>query len=124
MSARVRSRAGSHADRSGDPLDGLVNMFDLGVVLAVAFLLAALAAFKLTGVLNGQDTAVVTRPGSPDQTIVAKRGDHLEVTQLTGKQVVGQGTRLGTVYRLNDGRLVYVSDAGGATTTTVAPRGG
>ena len=83
MSARVRSRAGSHADRSGDPLDGLVNMFDLGVVLAVAFLLAALAAFKLTGVLNGQDTAVVTRPGSPDQTIVAKRGDHLEVTQLT-----------------------------------------
>jgi hypothetical protein len=123
MSARVKSRASTHSDRSGDPLDGLVNMFDLGVVLAVAFLLAALAAFRLTGVLNGKQYAVVSQPGSTEQTIVVKRGDHLEVTNLTGKQVVGQGTRLGTVYRLKDGRLVYVNDASAPSTTNPKPGG-
>ena len=44
----VTARARSHEDRAGDPLDGLVNLFDLGIVLAVAFLLAALSSFDLT----------------------------------------------------------------------------
>jgi hypothetical protein len=122
MSRRIRSRASTHADRSGDPLDGLVNMFDLGIVLAVAFLLAALSALKITGVLTGENYAVIGKAGSQEQTIVIKRGDHLEVTHLTGKQVVGQGSRLGVVYRLRDGRLVYVNDQPTSTTTTTTPR--
>ena len=38
----VTPHANSRQDRAGDPLDGLVNLFDLGIVLSVAFLLAAL----------------------------------------------------------------------------------
>ena len=49
MSSSIRPRARVHSDREGDPLDGLVNLFDLGVVLAVAFLLAALASLDLDG---------------------------------------------------------------------------
>ena len=41
------SRAGSREDKAGDPLDGLVNLFDLGIVLSVAFLLAALSSLHL-----------------------------------------------------------------------------
>ena len=41
---RVTPRARSRPDRAGDPLDGLVNLFDLGIVLSVAFLLAAFSA--------------------------------------------------------------------------------
>jgi hypothetical protein len=115
MSRRVRSHASTHIDRAGDPLDGLVNMFDLGIVLAVAFLLAALSALKLTGVLTGENYAVIGKSGSAQQTIVIKRGDHLQITHLTGRQVAGQGAPVGTVYRLRDGRLVYVT---GASTTT------
>jgi hypothetical protein len=40
----VTPRSRSREDRAGDPLDGLVNLFDLGIVLSVAFLLAALSA--------------------------------------------------------------------------------
>jgi hypothetical protein len=115
MSRRVRSHASTHVDRSGDPLDGLVNMFDVGIVLAVAFLLAALSALKLTGVLTGENYAVIGKSGGGQQTIVIKRGDHLQVTHLTGRQVAGQGAPVGTVYRLRDGRLVYVT---GAPTTS------
>jgi hypothetical protein len=120
MSRRVRSHAATHIDRAGDPLDGLVNMFDLGIVLAVAFLLAALSALKLTGVLTGQNYAVIGKNGSGQQTIVVKQGDHLQVTHLTGRQVAGQGAPVGTVYRLRDGRLVYVTRQ---PTTTTSPAG-
>ena len=60
-SSRVRARARSRPDNGGDPLDGLVNLFDLGVVLAVAFLLAALASLDLTGVLTRGEVTVVRR---------------------------------------------------------------
>ena len=43
----VTPRARSREDRAGDPLDGLVNLFDLGIVLSVAFLLAALSSLHL-----------------------------------------------------------------------------
>jgi hypothetical protein len=40
-----RTGLGRHSgmsDAAGDPLDGLVNLFDIGIVLAVAFLIAGL----------------------------------------------------------------------------------
>jgi hypothetical protein len=43
----VPPHARTRDDRSGDPLDGLVNLFDLGIVLAVAFLPAALSSVHL-----------------------------------------------------------------------------
>jgi hypothetical protein len=108
MNTRVSRRAKLHADRAGEPLDGLVNLFDVGIVLAVAFLLAALSALRLTGVLNGHDVAVI-QSGAHQQTIIVKQGTQIHVTTLTGKEVVGDGTKVGVVYRLKDGRLVYVA---------------
>ena len=48
----VTPRARSREDRAGDPLDGLVNLFDLGIVLSVAFLLAALSSLHLGGTIT------------------------------------------------------------------------
>jgi hypothetical protein len=45
---KVTPRSRYREDRAGDPLDGLVNLFDLGIVLSVAFLLAALSSLNLT----------------------------------------------------------------------------
>ena len=43
------------------------------------------------------------------QTVIVKRGDRVQTLRLDrSKQVVGRGTRVGAVYRLADGRLVYV----------------
>jgi hypothetical protein len=105
---RVTPRARLHRDRGGEPLDGLVNLFDLGVVLAVAFLLAALSSLKLTDLLTRSDVTVV-RSGPRDQTVIVKRGDRVETLRLDeDRRVVGRGSRVGSVYRLADGRLVYV----------------
>ena len=104
---RVARRAQRHADRGGDPLDGLVNMFDLGIVLSVAFLLAALKSADLTELLTSKDVTIVRKTAS-GQTVVIKKDDKLRTVKLSGQRAQGSGERVGAVYRLADGRLVYV----------------
>ena len=103
----VRRRARTHADRGGDPLDGLVNLFDLGIVLAVAFLLAALSSLKLSDLLTEEDVTVV-RSSKGSETVIVKKGDRVRSVELDGRRVVGEGRRIGSVYRLEDGRTVFV----------------
>jgi hypothetical protein len=104
---KVNSRARRHADRGGDPLDGLVNLFDLGIVLAVAFLLAALSSLQLSDLLTDQDVTVV-RSGQGENTVIVKQGQRVETVRLQGRRVVGEGSRIGSVYRLEDGWTVFV----------------
>jgi hypothetical protein len=101
---KVNNRARRHADRGGDPLDGLVNLFDLGVVLSVAFLLAALSSLNLDQLLTKRDAL----RKAAQQEIRAKTGERARTLGQTGGKVIGRGQRVGTVYRLEDGRLVYV----------------
>ena len=103
----VRSRARSHPDRGGDPLDGLVNLFDLGIVLALAFLLAALSSLQLSDLLTEDDVAVVRRSGG-SETVIVKQDQRVRTVELDGRKVVGEGRRIGSVYRLADGRTIYV----------------
>ena len=107
MSPRVTPRARVRIDRSGDPLDGLVNLFDLGIVLAVAFLHAALQSVNLTDLLTKSDVTVL-RTQAGQQTLVVKRGDKIKTVRLGQRKVAGTGKPVGQVYRLTDGRLVYV----------------
>jgi len=91
-------------DRSGDPLDGLVNLFDLGIVLSVAFLLAALSSLHLG--------AAITRHGLHAKTvrqIEIVSGQSVAPLPRPGAHTIGRGTEAGIVYRLTDGRLVYVT---------------
>jgi hypothetical protein len=108
MRPTVSARARRHPDRGGDPLDGLVNLFDLGIVLAVAFLLAALSSLKLTGLLTHGGTVALSRSSASGSTIIVREGQQVRTIQLKGQRVVGQGARVGSVYRLADGRIVYV----------------
>ena len=107
----VSPRAKRHDDRAGDPLDGLVNLFDLGIVLSVAFLLAALSSLHLEG--------TITKNGlkAPNQQINIKAGEKVAPLPKPGQRTIGQGTQAGVVYRLADGRLVYVQAAPTPTAT-------
>jgi hypothetical protein len=107
MRPRVTPRARVRIDRAGDPLDGLVNLFDLGIVLAVAFLLAALQSVNLTELLTKSNVTLLRTEGD-QQTLVVKEGDTIKTVRLSKKSVTGTGRRVGEVYRLSDGRLVYI----------------
>lgn len=96
----VSRRARRHEDHAGDPLDGLVNLFDLGIVLAVGFLLAALASLHVAISHRGL--------GAPSDAVTVKPGDTTGAVPTDGASVIGSGQEVGKVYRLSDGRLVYV----------------
>jgi hypothetical protein len=105
----VKPRANSRADRAGDPLDGLVNMFDVGIVLAVAFLIAALAAHHLTNALVQKPASVQTT--KPKHSIVVTKKQKVVPLQPTGVKVpVRNGKSVGVVYQLPNGQLVYVTN--------------
>lgn len=87
-------RHGRIEDAAGDPLDGLVNLFDIGIVLAVAFLIAGLG---LT--LNPRKKQLQPRSTGQTQALPAPGN---------APHVTGRGQPVGTVYRLSDGSLVLV----------------
>jgi hypothetical protein len=99
----VTPRARRREDRSGDPLDGLVNLFDLGIVLSVAFLLAALSSLHLSGAITRSGLRAI-----PTQAVVVAPGQKVAPLPTPGARTIGRGTQVGVVYRLADGRLVYV----------------
>jgi hypothetical protein len=105
----MRRRRVGTTDRNGDPLDGIVNLWDLAIVLAVGFLVAALSAVGVSGLLTSQNMTVVTNPGTPQMQVVVKEGN--TITKLSAQasaQVQGTGTLLGSFYKLADGTVVYV----------------
>jgi hypothetical protein len=86
-------------DDPGDPLDGLVNLFDVGMILAIAFLIAGLG---LT--LDLKSDKFEARHGD-----ARAAGKERAIANPTGApHATGRGTPVGQVYRLPDGRLVYV----------------
>lgn len=104
---KVSAKARSRDDRAGEPLDGLVNLFDLGIVLSVAFLLAALSSLNLTEALTSEQPAgQQTRPA--DAVVTQEGQTPKEVELQPGEEVVGRGKPVGTVYELNDGRTIVV----------------
>jgi len=102
----VTPNARSREDRAGDPLDGLVNLFDLGIVLSVAFLLAALSSLHLAGTITSHGLKA-----QPAKTIVVQPGQQVAPLPKPGQRTIGQGTQVGVVYRLSNGQLVYVQQA-------------
>lgn len=97
MSRIGLGRHGGIEDNAGDPLDGLVNLFDVGIVLAIAFLIAGVAlTADSTSKRSGKEAAapakvkVLPKPGSE-------------------RRARGHGQPVGTAYRLADGRIVIVT---------------
>jgi hypothetical protein len=90
-------RHGRIEDAAGDPLDGLVNLFDIGIVLAVAFLIAGLG---LT--LDRRTHSLQTRTPTTQHT------QTLPTPSSSSPTASGHGQAVGTVYRLGNGQLVYV----------------
>ena len=105
----MRRRRIGTADRNGDPLDGIVNLFDVAIVLAVGFLVAALSAAGVSGLLTNQNMTIVTNPGTPQMQVIVKQGDQIVKLDMSdGAQVQGLGTLIGSFYKLADGTVVYV----------------
>lgn len=96
MSRVGLGRHGLIEENAGDPLDGLVNLFDIGMILAVAFLIAGLSL------------SLNAKSGKVEQPSAAAAREQVLPSPAGGPKAQGRGQPVGQVYRLPDGRLVYV----------------
>ena len=99
-------------DDADDPILSVVNLIDLFLVVT-GILMIVIVANPLNP-FSSQKVTVVENPGEPDMRITVKDGR--ELTRYEASDVVGegQGVRAGVTYRLDDGRMIYVPEAGGA----------
>lgn len=111
----VRSKRGrAHATESvddEDPLAGVANLFDVSVAFIVALLIALFALFSSGAMLDKNSSVTMVKTSSDGSTeIITKEGAEIKVQKVTDKSLSGQGTRLGTAYRLANGQVVYVPE--------------
>ncbi|MBW7897513.1 hypothetical protein BIY37_10060 [Candidatus Brocadia sapporoensis] len=94
-----------------DPMSGVANLFDVGVVFIVGLIGALISAYSLLDFLSPKTEITMVRSNDNGQVeIVTKKGKQIKVEKVTDRNLQGEGTRLGTAYRLKDGKVVYVPE--------------
>lgn len=87
------------AEPDDDPLSGVANFFDLGIVFALGFMLALIAYTRLEA-----------RSPKPAGEPVPQANQTLDRYRPGTGQSTGRGQRLGIAWRLESGEVVYVPD--------------
>lgn len=110
MRRRKRGRfMASAAD--DDPLSLLANLFDLSIVLAIAFLLTALGTLSLGEMIgSSEEWVLMRRSDSGAAEVLSRQGKSIRIHRLSAREAGGQGMRLGVAYELEDGEVIYVPD--------------
>ncbi|QDT66323.1 DUF2149 domain-containing protein [Calycomorphotria hydatis] len=93
-----------------DPLQGVANLFDLGIVFALGFLLALMSFLGMNNVFDQSRMTKVKDPNGPQMEIIHDDGESLEHYRVSEQSVGGEGVRLGTAFRLKNGEVVYVPE--------------
>ncbi|MRR50982.1 MAG: DUF2149 domain-containing protein [Rhodocyclaceae bacterium] len=94
-----------------DPISGVANLFDASVVFIVSMMIALFMAWNMMDMLDPKADVTITKRAADGQIeVITKKGAEIRASKVTDKKLSGQGEKLGTAYRLNDGRLVYVPE--------------
>lgn len=105
-------------DRHGDPMESMGNIFDVAILLAVGFLVVSLSSFGLSDLLGKGDVTIVKNPGTKGMELVTKKNGVISRMRTTTQQAEGVGAAIGTVYKLENGEIVWVPGLPGAGRTT------
>ena len=108
----MRRRRALRPDRGGDPMEAMGNLFDVAILIGVGFLVVALAAFGLQELVSAEDVTIVKNPGASDMEIITKTDGQIERLQRTDELDEGRGYAIGTVFRLDDGSVIWVPGEG------------
>ncbi|HEX5803821.1 MAG TPA: DUF2149 domain-containing protein [Azospira sp.] len=102
-----------HEPETEDPILSVVNLIDIFLVI-IAALLITVAQNPLINPFNKQDVTVITDPGKPTMEVMIKKGEKIEKYKANGSIGSGDGEKAGVAYRMQDGSMVYVPEAGEA----------
>jgi len=109
------------ADSHPDPMDGMANLFDVAILIGVGFMVMAMSSFGLKELITKQDVTIVKNPGTAQMEIITKADGKIKTLKRTDKSAEGKGAAVGTVYQLDDGRMVWIPGNGESAPTSSAP---
>lgn len=102
---------GDQAFRDDDPMTGVANLFDIGLVFIVGLLMTLFSAYRLQDLFDQTSAmTIMKKQASGEMEIITKQGTQIKATKVTRETAKGMGSRLGVAYRLEDGSMVYVPD--------------
>ncbi|MFP4027827.1 MAG: DUF2149 domain-containing protein [Candidatus Brocadiia bacterium] len=94
-----------------DPLSGVANLFDASIVFIVSMMIALFMAYNMLDLLDPESEVTIAKKTADGKLeIITKKGKEIKARKVTDRKLSGQGTRLGTAYKLKDGRVIYVPD--------------
>jgi hypothetical protein len=94
-----------------DPMNGVANLFDIGLVFIVGLLLTLFSAYRLQDMFDrNSNMTIMKQQASGEMEIIVKKGTQIKATKVTRETAKGIGNRLGVAYRLKDGSMVYVPE--------------
>ncbi|HOY76251.1 MAG TPA: DUF2149 domain-containing protein [Hyphomonadaceae bacterium] len=96
-----------------DPLAGVANLFDVSIVFIVGLMITMFSVYNMGDLMNAEsDVTMVKTDANGQQEIIVKKGETITAYKLSGETGKGDGTRLGTAYRLANGQVIYVPETG------------
>ena len=98
-------------DDEDDPLSGVANLFDAAMVFAVALLVALVVSYNVPELLDADaSVTIVKNPGDPNMQVIIKDKETIKVMNMTEQLAGGQGSKIGTAYRLETGEVIYMPE--------------
>lgn len=90
----------------------MANLFDIALVFIVALLLTLMATYQILDFFNPEsEITIMKKMNGQWKIIIKKKGKEIKVTRITERKIGGEeGIRLGTAYRLKDGRVIYIPE--------------
>ncbi|RME02727.1 MAG: DUF2149 domain-containing protein [Planctomycetota bacterium] len=85
-----------------DPLSGMANLFDVGIVFSIALILALMQFYQ-----NQPPQRFLYRSSS--QNVPLERIP-LKKFRMGSKNLIGEGEKLGVCYRLKNGEIIYIPE--------------
>ena len=93
-----------------DPMTGVANLFDVAMVFAVALLVALVVSYNMPELLNPNVDMTVVTMENQNMKVIIKEGEKIKVMNVTEQISEGQGSKVGTAYKLENGEIIYVPE--------------
>jgi len=95
-----------------DPMTGVANLFDVGLVFIVGLIMALFSVYHLQDLFSETSSFTIVKKShqSQEMEIITKEGKRIKAMKVTRDRVQGRGQRLGIAYKLEDGTMVYVPE--------------
>jgi len=94
-----------------DPMSGVANLFDIGLVFIVALIVTLFSVYRLEDLFNEKsEITIMKKSENGEMEIITKKGKKIKTIKISKDKAKGRGEKLGIAYRLEDGSMVYVPE--------------